>query len=73
MTTPEQLQTEIDQLAHDMVRLEQWAHEAWLRGNYTRVGELYTQREDVQAERSALIRGLWHLRTNQRAARAELI
>lgn len=66
MTTEQQIQDQVTWLAHDMVRLEEWAHDAYLRGNFVRVGELHTQREEVQAERSFLMRGLWLQASRQR-------
>jgi len=61
MTGDWQLRTEIDRLAVEMLKLDQWARAAHDRGNYSREGELHTQRGDVQAERSWLLRALWHL------------
>jgi len=61
MTGAWQLRTEIDHLADEMVKLDHWAQAAHQRGNYSREGELSCQREDVQAERSWLLRALWHL------------
>jgi hypothetical protein len=58
-TTEQQVRDQITWLAQDMVRLEDWARHAYMSRNYVRVGELHTQREEVQAERSFLMRGLW--------------
>jgi len=55
------LRMEIAQLAMDMVRLEEWAREAYQRRNWIRVGELHEQREQTQRYRSDLLRELWLL------------
>jgi hypothetical protein len=65
MTHAWQLRTEIERLALEMLKLDRWAHAAHDRGNYAREGELHTQREDVQAERSWLLRGLWQLEAHE--------
>lgn len=54
-----ELRMECGSLARDMVRLEQWARDAYERRNWVRVGELHTQREGVQAYRSRLLRQMW--------------
>jgi hypothetical protein len=50
---------EIRQLAHDMIRLEDWAREAAERRRFDRVAELHFQRELAMERRSRLLRDLW--------------
>jgi len=68
-----QLRTEIDRLAQEMLKLDHWARLAHDRGNYSREGELHTQREDVQAERSWLLRALWQLEAGERGHQTQLV
>jgi hypothetical protein len=53
---------EIRELAHTMVRFEQWGNEAAERNRWQRVAECNTQRELVRDRRSALLREVWMAR-----------
>jgi len=57
-----ELRIQSRELAHRMVQLEGWAREAYERGKWVRVGELHTQREEVQQQRSSLLREIWGYR-----------
>jgi hypothetical protein len=57
-----EIRQECRDLAREMVRLEEWAREAYDKHRFVRVGELHSQREDVQAHRSELMREVWHAR-----------
>jgi len=46
-------------LAHDMVRVEEWAIAACVRRQFYRVAELHTEREAIRERRSLLLRELW--------------
>lgn len=64
------LAVEVRGLANEMVWLEQWAKEAYARKRWVRVGELHTQREEVQQRRSELMRELWSRRGGRRIREA---
>lgn len=62
----EELRMECHAMAIDMVRLERWAAEAYGRKQWIRVGELHTQRQEVQGHRSMLLRQLWAISGRRR-------
>ena len=61
-----ELRMETQALAHDIVRLEMWAREAYRRRRFERVGELHHQREEVREHRSDVLRQLFQLRLRRR-------
>jgi predicted nucleic acid-binding Zn-ribbon protein len=60
--TRSELEMECTALAYEMVQLERWAAEAFERRQFVRVGELHEEREQVQQQRSSLLRRMWHRR-----------
>ena len=57
---------EIRGLAQQMLRMDLWIREAYIRRKFVRVGELVTQREGVRQRRSDLMRDLFVLRYRRR-------
>lgn len=64
------IRQQIRELGLSMVRLEEWAHVAHAHENFEREGDLLAQREDVQLQRSQLLREYW--RPRRRNAREAL-
>jgi hypothetical protein len=64
------LRMQIAGLAHEMVWLEDWTHQAYAGRNWARVGELQGEREETQQRRSQLMRELWSLKGNKRVREA---
>jgi hypothetical protein len=54
-----EMKQECRELAHEMVRVEEWAFTACARRQFYRVAELHTQREAIRQRRSELLRELW--------------
>lgn len=54
-----QLRYEMQDLAHEMVRLEEQAGRLVRRAQWGEAGELLARREGVQEERSRLLREVW--------------
>lgn len=62
----EELRMEVHAHALEMVRLDQWAKDAYEKKKWVRVGELHTQREQIQGHRSMLLRQLWAISGRRR-------
>jgi hypothetical protein len=62
----DELHREIRQLAHVMVRFEEWERDARERNRWYRVGQYSKQRELTQHRRSALLREVWEIERSER-------
>lgn len=60
------LRERVRELARDMVRLEMEARRAYWRNDFVRVGDLHSEREQVQQHRSELLRQVWQMQRRRR-------